>query len=70
MSICQVEYLIKKFKILQKAVYVDMMKESREEGREEGQRIMLVAMVKDGEIKIESAARRLGITPEEFKKLL
>ena len=38
--------------------------------REEGRQSLLIAQVNDGEITVESAARRLNITPEEFKKLL
>lgn len=31
---------------------------------------LLIAMVKDGEITVESAAKRLNITKEEFQKML
>ena len=62
-----------------KAMTIDMTFERREElirrderaeGFEEGKTMLLLAQVKDGEITTESAARRLGITEEEFKKLL
>jgi len=41
--------------------------EGRIEGRNEGHLEMLIYSVKDGEISIESAANRLGISEEEFK---
>ena len=44
--------------------------EEREEGREEEREALLIALCKDGEIKIESAARRLNISVEEFTELL
>ena len=40
------------------------------QGQISGQRILLVAMVRDGEITIESAAKRLNVTPEEFQRIM
>lgn len=40
----------------------------REEGRLEGRIEVLIAQIQDGEVTIESAAKRLDMTPEEFKK--
>ncbi|MCQ2081987.1 MAG: hypothetical protein MJZ11_10035 [Lachnospiraceae bacterium] len=42
--------------------------EIREEGREEGRLLLLVSMVQDGEITLETAAKRLDISVEEFQK--
>lgn len=40
------------------------------QGQISGQRILLIAMVRDGEITIESAAKRLNVTPEEFQRIM
>ena len=40
----------------------------REEGREEGRTELLIAQIHDGEISIESAAKRMNMTPDEFGK--
>lgn len=40
----------------------------REEGREEEREALLVALVKEGEITIESASKRLDMSPEIFKE--
>lgn len=46
----------------------DAKEEGRAEGRAEGRETLLLAQINDGEISIESAAKRLKITPEEFIK--
>lgn len=46
---------------------VEGREEGRAEGLIEGRELLLFAQVKDGEITIESASKRLNITPEEFK---
>ena len=48
----------------------NLKEEGREEGREEERWQLLIAMVNDGEITIENAAKRLNITPEEFQNRL
>ena len=42
-------------------------REGIEEGIEKGREILLIALVKDGEISLESAAKRLNITVDEFR---
>lgn len=39
-----------------------------EKGIEKGKQILLIAMVKDGELTVENAAKRLGITIEQFEE--
>ena len=48
----------------------NLKEEGREEGREEERWQLLIAMVNDGEITTENAAKRLNITPEEFQEKL
>lgn len=45
-----------------------LREEGREEGRMEARTELLIAQIHDGEITIESAARRLNITPEQFEE--
>ena len=45
----------------------DLMDDSREEGREEGVMFTLVALVKDGLLSIEEAAKRVNKSVEEFQ---
>ena len=40
----------------------------REEGRMEARTELLIALIHDGEITIESAAKRLDMTPEQFEE--
>lgn len=47
-----------------------LMKDLREEGREEGMVTAFVKMVKNGLITISDAAKNLGITEREFKALM
>ena len=42
--------------------------EGRAEGRAEGSLMTLIALVKDGDLSLEKAAKRSGMTMEEFKK--
>ena len=46
------------------------MDADRKASREEERWQLLIAMVNDGEITIENAAKRLNITPEEFQEKL
>lgn len=46
----------------------DHYESGRKEGVSQGKEIILLAQIKDGEITIESAAKRLDMTPEEFMK--
>lgn len=39
-------------------------------GEKRGKVELLIALVKDGEIEIVSAAKRLGISEEEFRELM
>lgn len=48
----------------------DAKDEGREEGREEGQLLAYMELVKDGDISIEKAASRFGISPEKFRKMM
>lgn len=48
---------------------LDMCKafeDEREEGREEGKKNTLIELVKDGILKLEDAAKRLNMKPEEL----
>ena len=45
-----------------------LREEGRGEGRMEARTELLIAQIHDGEITIESAARRLNITPEQFEE--
>ena len=51
-----------------KMQYRDAKEEGRNEGRDEGQFLAYSEMVNDGDISIEKAASKLGITPEQFRK--
>lgn len=44
--------------------------EAREEGREEGREAEVISSVREGDYGIERGAEKLGITIEEFEKLL
>lgn len=48
----------------------DLMSDSREEGREEGALFTFIGLVKDNILSIEEAAKRMGMTVEEFQKEL
>ncbi len=47
---------------------MEIREEGIEVGREEGRLLLLVSMVQDGEITLETAAKRLDISREEFKE--
>ncbi len=44
--------------------------EAREEGREEGRLMEIVSSVRDGDYDMRRGAEKLGITIEEFEKLM
>lgn len=44
----------------------ELMQDSWEEGREEGRLSAIVELVRDGLLKVEEAAGRLNITPEDL----
>lgn len=44
------------------------LQDAKDEGLEEGKFLAYLDMVNNGDISIEKAASRLGVTPEEFKK--
>lgn len=50
--------------------FADGISQGISQGISKGMTMLLIAQVKDNEITIESAAKRLGITEEEFEKLL
>ena len=45
-----------------------MRAEAKAEGRAEGSLMTLIALVKDGDLPIEKAAKRAGMTVPEFQK--
>ena len=53
------------------AKYMEMFKEEgREEGRAEGKMAVLISLVQSGDLRAEKAAEKLGITVEEFEKMM
>ena len=44
--------------------------EGRAEGRIEGAHSVLIGLVKDNHISLEVAAKRAGVTEDEFKKMM
>ena len=48
----------------------EMLREEREEGRQEGREMMIFQMVNEDEISAEKGAEKLGISSEEFRKKL
>ena len=46
----------------------EMRAEAKAEGRAEGSLMTLIALVKDGDLPIEKAAKRAGMTVPEFQK--
>ncbi|MCQ2498095.1 MAG: hypothetical protein MJ133_03850 [Lachnospiraceae bacterium] len=49
---------------------IDARREGIAIGEERGKVELLIALVKDGEIEVLSAAKRLGISEEEFRELM
>ncbi len=49
-------------------VLQDAKDEGREEGREEGRKTTLVELVLSGDITVQRAAEKLGISKEDFEK--
>ena len=47
-----------------------ILREGIQEGIQQGEKNTCIALVKDGVLKISDAAKRLGITEEEFQKYL
>ena len=63
----EIENIIKEAVAQCREVY---RKEDREEGRVEGGALMLVKLVRSGDITVERAAEELGISVESFKELM
>ena len=72
------DFAIKPFLIANKAEVTSMCiteynearvrREMRKEAKAEGSLMTLIALVKDGDLSLEKAAKRSGMTMEEFKK--
>ena len=53
------------------AKYMQMFKEEgREEGREEGKIAVLISLVQSGDLPMQKAAEKLGVTVEELEKMM
>ena len=46
----------------------DHYESGRQQGIEQGKELLLLALISDGEITIENAAKRMNMTPNEFAK--
>ena len=50
--------------------FEEMLQEEREEGRMEGRTSLLIQLVNDGVITLEQGAKTIGISLDEFQKLI